>query len=422
MEAVITIYHDKRREKKGGTYPVKIKVYDGNERKYYPTGVDLTEADFLKVMKGDRLTKELKKVKDKLDEKKAAATRIASKMEVFDIAVFDRKYKRPTAGNADVFSYYQQKIEECRKTDGIKNAKMYEHSRNSLLKYSFPKVKITKGTDVDKLIRDEKYRLDFKEVVLKFLQGYQKWMTDKGHSLTTVSMYMRNLRTIFNAAIHEKDVSPELYPFGNKSGKYMIPAGANVKQAIEDEDLKKLWEYETTDELINRARDFWFFIYNAYGMNVRDIVLLKNINLRAGKIDYVRKKTKGRTKKETHIEVPINAHMQKVIDKYGTKGVFVFDVLKPGMNEEARVKASDAFVTFINDHMERLAKLCGVTASCTSYAARHTFGTKAIRNGAPMELIQELLGHQHLSTTQNYFKGFEDPAKRAVSDGLMNFQ
>jgi site-specific recombinase XerD len=412
MEAVITIYHDLRRQKTNGTYPVKIRVYDGNERKYYPTGVDLTEEDFEKVVKGDRLKADLKKAKDKLDEKKADATRIASKMDHFDINAFDRKFKRPASSGTDVLFYYKLKIEECKKADSVKNAIVYGNSRDSILKYLKPNTPI-------KELHEAGIRLNFKDVTVKWLNAYQKWMTDKGHSLTTVSIYMRNLRTIFNMAIHEKDITQDVYPFGEK--KYMIPTGANVKQALEKEDLKKLWEYKTDDELIIKARDFWFFIYNAYGMNVRDIVLLRPADIIGDKIYYVRAKTKNTTKKETKIEVHITEHMQSVIKRYKSNGYYLFDFIKGNMTAAEKVRASDALVKFINDHMERLAKACGVTASCSTYAARHSFGTNAIRNGASMELIQQLFGHQNLTTTQNYFAGFGDVVKKQVSNQLMNF-
>ena len=43
----------------------------------------------------------------------------------------------------------------------------------------------------------------------------------KGRSLTTVSMYVRALRAIFNVAIENKDFKKERYPFGKK--KYQVP-------------------------------------------------------------------------------------------------------------------------------------------------------------------------------------------------------
>jgi integrase/recombinase XerD len=52
-----------------------------------------------------------------------------------------------------------------------------------------------------------------------------------GKSITTVGIYNRTLRAIFNDAIAEEVISREnYYPFGNR--KYKIPASRNVKKAL----------------------------------------------------------------------------------------------------------------------------------------------------------------------------------------------
>jgi site-specific recombinase XerD len=62
-----------------------------------------------------------------------------------------------------------------------------------------------------------------------------------------------------------------------------------------------------------------------------------------------------------------------------------------------------------------------VDKDISTYYARHIFTTTAIRNGAKMELIQESLSHHSLSTTQNYWAGFEDDVKQEIADKLMDF-
>ena len=69
----------------------------------------------------------------------------------------------------------------------------------------------------------------------------------------------------------------------------------------------------------------------------------------------------------------------------------------------------------------KIAKDAGVTESISTYWARHSYSTMAIRNGASMEYLQESLGHQDMKTTLNYFSGFEDKVKREVANKLMDF-
>ena len=75
----------------------------------------------------------------------------------------------------------------------------------------------------------------------------------------------------------------------------------------------------------------------------------------------------------------------------------------------------------MNQQLKIIAKNIELPEDLTTYWARHTFTTQAIRKGASMELLQESLGHTNIKTTQNYFAGFTTDVKKRLSESLLNF-
>ncbi|MCA6438155.1 MAG: tyrosine-type recombinase/integrase, partial [Bacteroidetes bacterium] len=79
------------------------------------------------------------------------------------------------------------------------------------------------------------------------------------------------------------------------------------------------------------------------------------------------------------------------------------------------------FTKFINQNLKKLALNNGITSEISTYWARHSFATNAIRSGASMEFVSEALSHSNLKITQGYFSGFEDKDKKELMETLMKF-
>lgn len=86
----------------------------------------------------------------------------------------------------------------------------------------------------------------FLQVTSQYLKEYEAWMISvQGNSKTTVGIYTRALRTIFNEAIELKLISNDHYPFSRR--KYGIPTGRNIKKALDQHSISKLY-YTLTEK------------------------------------------------------------------------------------------------------------------------------------------------------------------------------
>ncbi|MEO6455067.1 MAG: site-specific integrase [Ginsengibacter sp.] len=248
----------------------------------------------------------------------------------------------------------------------------------------------------------------FREITVSYLNLFEQWLQNNEASKTTISIYVRGLRTIFNEAIDEGLIKREkCYPFGRR--KYRIPSSKNIKKALELSDISKIYYYKCDSgiEGEQKGKDFWVFSYFANGMNIKDIVFLKWKNIQDGYLVFERAKTERAMRSDPKlITVFINEDMWSIIERWGNKDRsaknYIFPILEPGMTPLRQYDVVQLFLGLINEWMERIRKKLDINKKATTYVARHTFSAVLKRSGVSTEYIQEALGHANIKTTENY--------------------
>ena len=420
-EVFISLYLDTRRAKSNNRYPVKIRVFTTSPRKQklYPTKFDFTEKEFESIWKTVKPRLEYKESRLELNAIEALAIETAKGITPFNFEEFDKKMNRNKGEGQNVFYHYNLTIKQLLRNNQLGTASNYELSAKSLkhfvLHLKGKEIKEKKALEAELLnIKD----ISFKEISPEWLNRYEKFMISvQNRSRTTVAIYLRPLRAVFNTALNSKDIDPEFYPFGKR--KYQIPSVKNVKKALGKAELKVLMQAEARTPEQAKARDFWFFSYICNGM-------LRYGDIQEGKIIFYRAKTINTSKADSRpVIVHLTEYAKFIIDKYGNpikdSKQLIFPILNDEQTEAKKFSTIKNFTRFINQNLKKLAKANNITSEISTYWARHSFATNAIRSGLSMEFVGEALSHSNIKTTQGYFAGFEEENKKELMEKLMEF-
>jgi len=402
----LTYFFDTRSRLLDGNYPIKLTVYYGRQKKRYKTPFKATQEVYDRILANrlrDESTKQLKRQTVSWLDKQ---TLIAESIVPFTFTDFENVFyaektqSRKIQLNDGVNSIYEKHIQALNDEGRISTARSYQDSLTSMLSY--------------------KKNLKVSQITPDFLKGYEKWMTDNGRSLTTVGMYVRALRTIFNMAIENEVIDASKYPFK----KYTIPAPQKISRTLKKEEIKQIINYTAKRDADAVALDYWVFSFISNGMNFKDIALLKYGNINGDFLEFRRAKTKRTTNNNSlPIMVPLDENLLYIIKKRGNKSKkkedYIFPILKHGLTPQEEYHHIKTFVRNTNKRLTRVGIELGLSLKVTSYVARHCFATIQKNNNAPLAYISEALGHSNLKTTQNYFGRFEDEGLKVFHSGLM---
>ncbi|RHR64368.1 site-specific integrase [Alistipes sp. AF17-16] len=401
-----TLRLDKRRLlKKSNKYPIRLEIYFHSTIKRYSTRYLCTEIEWKKINAKHLYDENLKEIRLGITEIQNKANKIIKTLGAnFSFEGFDRLYlgieAKPFKDKQNVYDAFRRRSNELMQEHRFGTAKSYKNALVSLMKY--------------------KNRLNFSDVTVNFLKGYERFMLQQNRSTTTIAMYMRYLRAIVNEAIADEIMSADQYPFGSaRKRKYEIPETKKVNSALDLDGLKAIINYKPEFESEAKARDLWLFSFYCCGMNMKDIYNLKYANLQNGFIVFYRQKTIRTRRTHVPIQVFITKPVQDIIDFWGNEDKsldnYIFGIYKKTESDERNYELGKLYTHVINERMKEIGKKVDIHVSLTTYVARHTYATTLMRKGVNIAFISESLGHTSLKTTESYLDGFRRDDKMEIA-------
>ncbi|MDR1258310.1 MAG: site-specific integrase [Tannerellaceae bacterium] len=228
------------------------------------------------------------------------------------------------------------------------------------------------------------------------VRRYENYLKLKHISMNTISCYMRVLRAVYNRAAEEGLTSQRL-PFKN----VYTGVARTAKRAVNETLIVRLKGLDLSKNLeLSLARDLFMFSFYTRGMSFVDMANLRRYQVRNGYLTYTRSKTRQ------NLRIRIEPCMEEIFERYRGRTLdnFLLPVYHPGQCD-----AASALRTY-NKRLERISARLGLEKPLTSYVARHSWATIALRKGIPVRVISEGMGHESEHTTRIYLAAIEQSA------------
>jgi integrase/recombinase XerD len=404
-----SIILDLRSEKDKGYFPVKYRVTFDRKQVYYPC-MDLSMDEFSRLHGSVRdllLIKTKKLITDGFKRITDAIEELIQK-EGFTLEGLARRLKRGTGDS--ILDAFKNKIEDLEKEGKIGTSVWYSCAKNSIEKFTSKDLK-------------------FSDITVNWLNSYQAYLLKeveikgktKTKKKTTVSMYMRALRSIINKGKADGIISQAQYPFmQKKNGKYSIPKGSGRKIALSETQLSEVFDYPIlpNDE---KWRDLWVFSFYCNGANINDILRFKYKDIVSDIIEWERQKTKDTSVDDEKIRAYINDEMKRIIVRWGNPDHktdnYIFDYLKSGMTPIQERMVIQNVTHTINKKMKKIGRALEF-GDVTTYWARHSWASISRRKGTSVFVISKGLGHKNISTTDDYLASISIDELKENADKL----
>jgi len=253
-----------------------------------------------------------------------------------------------------------------------------------------------------------------------FLKSYHIGKENKkAMSERTIVNHLAVIRCVFAYARRNKVIPKGLTPFGGDDGiKIVFPE--TTKLGLSAEDVEKLEQADLPDFRHDHARNVWLFSFYFAGMRVSDVFRLRWSDFHEGRLHYVM----GKNDKGGSLKVPDKA--ATILDKYRQFKVNYDDLVFPELKgvdldnefETKRVIAvkDRAINEVLRKNVASIARLSGIPKM---HAARHTFASLA-GDTIPIQMLQKLYRHSHVSTTIGYQGNYINKEADEVLDAVIN--
>lgn len=250
--------------------------------------------------------------------------------------------------------------------------------------------------DIEKLIQYfefSKIKISPNDVQTKDIKEFLEWINELGMTASSQARVLSGVKAFYKYLMIEDEIKsdPASIVETPKLGRKLPDtlSLSEINQIIEAVDAS------SAEGMRNKALLETLY---ACGLRVSELVNLKLSDIYF-EIDFI--KVTGKGDKERF--VPIGATAKKYIKMYVDE-VRVHQTIKKGEEDYIFLNRRGSRLTrvMVFTIIKRLAIKAGIKKSISPHTFRHSFATHLVEGGADLRAVQEMLGHESITTTEIY--------------------
>lgn len=243
-----------------------------------------------------------------------------------------------------------------------------------------------------------------KDLLLVDKKDIEKYIRSLNKSSKTISHVISSLKSFYNYYMRMGNIK------SNPTDEIDRPKiEKKIPEFLTLEEVSSLLNFEVNNEFEARNKAILELLYSS-GLRISELTSLELSNI---DLDECLVRVMGKGSKERI--VPLGNYAIDALKDY----IYFY---RPMLN-----KNNSSYV-FLNNRGGVLSRQfifkvikeeCikkGIRKNVSPHTLRHTFATHLLKNGADLRIIQELLGHENLSTTQIYTHLTNDKLKHDYED------
>ena len=243
-----------------------------------------------------------------------------------------------------------------------------------------------------------------KDLFLVDKKDIEKYIRSLNKSSKTISHVISSLKSFYNYYMRMGNIK------SNPTDEIDRPKiEKKIPEFLTLEEVSSLLNFEVNNEFEARNKAILELLYSS-GLRISELTSLELSNI---DLDECLVRVMGKGSKERI--VPLGDYAIDALKEY----IYFY---RPMLN-----KNNSSYV-FLNNRGGVLSRQfifkvikeeCikkGIRKNVSPHTLRHTFATHLLKNGADLRIIQELLGHENLSTTQIYTHLTNDKLKHDYED------